>query len=306
MQLTVLENACAEIRKALGLAPVTSEKKSKKAPEPSGEPKEKRAPSDYIVFSSKRVGPLVHKAEEGKEKKSRVGTVNQFAGFLWGQKKEWTDEEILAAWPLYTPPEVSKQALKKSSASSTGSNKTESEPVADEPKPSGKGSRGPQSEETKAKAKAKKEENKKKKAEDTFEEVDAVSVASASVPAASVPVASVPVASVPVASAPVAPVKASRGPQSEETKAKAKAKKEENKKKTEEAAPAPAAPASKKPATVDLWLDAWEHDGEHYFKNERGDVLSTDGLWIGHWDEKKIDISAPQPADFSKLDVRPQ
>jgi len=234
MQLTVLENACAEIRKALGLAPVTSEKKSKKAPEPSGEPKEKRAPSDYIVFSSKRVGPLVHKAEEGKEKKSRVGTVNQFAGFLWGQKKEWTDEEILAAWPLYTPPEVSKQALKKSSASSTGSNKTESEPVADEPKPSGKGSRGPQSEETKAKAKAKREENKKKT--------------------------------------------------------------------EEEAAPA----ASKKPATVDLWLDAWEHDGEHYFKNERGDVLTTDGMWVGRWDEKKIDISAPQPADFSKLDVRPQ
>ena len=295
MQLTVLENACAEIRKALGLAPVTSEKKSKKAPEPSGEPKEKRAPSDYIVFSSKRVGPLVHKAEEGKEKKSRVGTVNQFAGFLWGQKKEWTDEEILAAWPLYTPPEVSKQALKKSSASSTGSNKTESEPVADEPKPSGKGSRGPQSEETKAKAKAKREENKAKKAEDTFEEVDAVAVASASVPAASVPV---PAASVPAASG-----KGSRGPQSEETKAKAKAKREENKKKTEEEA-APA--ASKKPATVDLWLDAWEHDGEHYFKNERGDVLTTDGMWVGRWDEKKIDISAPQPADFSKLDVRPQ
>lgn len=262
MQLTVLENACSEIRKALGLAPVTSEKKSKKTSEPSGEPKEKRAPSDYIVFSSKRVGPLVHKAEEGKEKKSRVGTVNQFAGFLWGQKKEWTDEEILAAWPLYTPPEVSKQALKKSSGSSTGSDRvSESEPVADEPKPTGKGSRGPQSEETKTKAKAKREENRVKKnaekpvekpVEDTFEEVE-------SAPATLV--------------APVAPV----------LNQKIKAGKK----------------------VVDLWLDAWEHDGEHFFKNERGDVLTTDGAWAGHWNGKMLDISAPKPADFAQLDVRP-
>ena len=127
------------------------------APEPSAKPRAKnpdapkRAPSAYIVFSSQRVGPVVRKAEEGQEKKTPVGVINQFAGQLWGQKHEWDDEEILAAWPEFTPPEVSKQALKKSETGSVE-------------KKTGKGSRGPQSDEVKAAAKLKRDANKAKKA----------------------------------------------------------------------------------------------------------------------------------------------
>jgi hypothetical protein len=263
-QLTAMEAACAAIRKTLGLAelsvaaPAAKGRKSKAKAERSdseaeGEPKEKKPPSAWIVFSV-RVQKQLRAAEEGLDKaeKTKVGTMNQFAGHLWGQKKEWADEEITAAWDGYTPPEVSKQTLegksKRSGASSTGSGEA-GEPVADEvkaPKP-----RKPQSEETKAAAALKRAATKAAKAAKP-EATEAVEVS-------------------PPAAAPL-------------PKAKAK--------------------ITPKPKKVDLALDPWSHDGEEYYKNERGDVLSTDGEWVGRWTGSAIDTSAPEPEDFDKLESR--
>lgn len=270
-QLTAMEAACAAIRKTLGLAelavaaPAAKGRKSKAKAERSdseaeGEPKEKKPPSAWIVFSV-RVQKQLRAAEEGLDKaeKTKVGTMNQFAGHLWGQKKEWADEEITAAWDGYTPPEVSKQTLegksKRSGASSTGSGEA-GEPVADEvkaPKP-----RKPQSEETKAAAALKRAATKAAKAA----KPEAPEAAEAEAEAVEV--------SPPVAAAP--------------PKAKAK--------------------ITPKPKKVDLALDPWSHDGEEYYKNERGDVLSTDGEWVGRWNGAAIDTTVPEPEDFDKLESR--
>jgi hypothetical protein len=272
-QLTAMEAACAAIRKTLGLAelsvaaPATKGRKAKAKAERSdseaeGEPKEKKPPSAWIVFSV-RVQKQLRAAEEGLDKaeKTKVGTMNQFAGHLWGQKKEWADEEITAAWDGYTPPEVSKQTLegksKRSGASSTGSGEA-GEPVADEvkaPKP-----RKPQSEETKAAAALKRAATKAAKAA----KPEAPEAAEAEAEAEAVEV------SPPVAAAP--------------PKAKAK--------------------ITPKPKKVDLALDPWSHDGEEYYKNERGDVLSTDGEWVGRWNGAAIDTTVSEPEDFDKLESR--
>jgi hypothetical protein len=272
-QLTAMEAACAAIRKTLGLAelsvatPATKARKSKAKAERSdseaeGEPKEKKPPSAWIVFSV-RVQKQLRVVEEGLDKaeKTKVGTMNQFAGHLWGQKKEWADEEITAAWDDYTPPEVSKQTLegksKRSGASSTGSGEA-GEPVADEVKE--KKPRKPQSEETKAAAALKRAATKAAKA------------AKPEAPEASEAEAEAEAVEAPPAAPPAAP--------------KAKAK------------------ITPKPKKVDLALDPWSHDGEEYYKNERGDVLSADGEWVGRWTGSAIDTTVPEPEDFDKLESR--
>ena len=241
----------------------------------------KRAPSAYIVFSSQRVGPVVRKAEEGQEKKTPVGVINQFAGQLWGQKHEWEDEEILAAWPEFTPPEVSKQALKKSETGSVE-------------KKTGKGSRGPQSDEVKAAAKLKRDANKAKKAAAEAEskaesqaesQADAESESEAEAEAVPEPVAPPPAPAPTVVKVTV----------------KAKTVK-----------PATAAVPAPKPATnpktpkkvIDLLLDEWEHEGITYYKNERNDVLTLENEWVGRWNGKEIDESVLEPADFLSLTTR--
>ena len=274
-QLTAMEAACAAIRKTLGLAelsvavPAPKARKTKAKAERSdseaeGEPKEKKPPSAWIVFSV-RVQKQLRAAEEGLDKaeKTKVGTMNQFAGHLWGQKKEWADEEITAAWDDYTPPEVSKQTLegksKRSGASSTGSGEA-GEPVADEVKE--KKPRKPQSEETKAAAALKRAATKAAKA------------AKPEAPEASGAEAEAEVVEVSPPAAAAAPP----------PKAKAK--------------------ITPKPKKVDLALDPWSHDGEEYYKNERGDVLSTDGEWVGRWTGAAIDTTVPEPEDFDKLESR--
>jgi hypothetical protein len=264
----------AELQKTASEPSVKKPRAKKVKAEGSGdesEPKEKRAPSAYIIFSSKVVGPLVRRAIEGTETKLSVGTITQFAGHLWAQKKEWSEDDILAEWESYTPPEVSKQALAgKNKTSSTGSAEKK-EPVADEKveseeKPKSK----PQSEETKKAAAEKRAATKAKKAAET--------------------------------AAPAAPAPAEAEDQIEDIE-------------PEVAAPstpltivlpvvkkAKIAPKPKK--EVDLFLDPWTHDGEEYIKNERGDVLTTDGLWVGRWNGKVIDESAPEPADFEDLTTR--
>jgi hypothetical protein len=293
-QLKAMEAACAAIRKTLGLAELSApssvpkKRGPKKASEPSGdsdaEPKEKRAPSAYIVFSSKRVQPIIRTAEAGLDKsaKSSVGTMNQFAGKLWAQTKEsgkeWSDEEIAAEWEAFEPPAVSKQAAagkgKKSPAPSVGEGE-DGEPEADaaaaEKVKKARKPHKPQSEETKKAAAAKKAATKAKKA------------------------------------AEAAPAEDDMGEVEEAADAEA-----------EEAKPAPpppkpsAAPVAKKAAfvpkkkAVDLALDPWEFEGNSdYLKNERGDVLNgTTGEWVGRWDGTKIDTSIAEPDDFETLNTR--
>jgi len=253
------------------------------APEPSAKKPRakdpdapKRAPSAYIVFSSTRVGPLVRKAEEGQEKKTSVGVINQFAGQLWGKKHEWEDEEILAAWPEFTPPEVSKQALKKNETGSVE-------------KKTGKGSRGPQSEEVKAAAKLKREANRAKKAA-----AEAESKAESEGEASE---------SEEVPEPPPAPVAPPPAPTVVKVAIKATTVKPAT-----AAVPTPApkaAPKAKTPKKViDLILDEWVHEGITYYKNERNDVVSTDNEWVGRWNGKEIDRSVLEPADFESLTTR--
>jgi hypothetical protein len=227
------------------------------------EPKEKRAPSAYIIFSSKVVGPLVRRAIEGTETKLSVGTITQFAGHLWGQKKEWSEEDILAEWESYTPPEVSKQALAgKNKTSSTGSAEKK-EPVADE-KVEAKVKK-PQSEEVKKAAAEKRAATKAKKAEAAAAAATVADQIEDLEPEVTAPEEPLTIAIPVVKKAKIAP----------------KPKKE-----------------------VDLLLDPWTHDGEEYIKNERGDVLTTDGIWVGRWNGKVLDESAPEPADFEDLTTR--
>ena len=90
-----------------------------------------------------------------------------------------------------------------------------------------------------------------------------------------------------------APKKA-RKPQSEETKKAAAAKR---------AATKAAKAASPELRPVDLALDPWKHNGTEYLKNERGDVLTEDGEWVGRWNGSSI-TEAPEPADFEYLTIR--
>ena len=243
-----------------------SKKAKKTKAEPSGEPKEKRAPSAWIVFSSKQVSPVVRAAEDGLEKKSSVGTINQFAGSLWSQKKEWTEDEIKLAWADFVPPAESKQSIagkSKRSGSSTGSAE-KADPVADEAGAGEKKTRKPQSEETKAAAAAKRAATKAKKAAEAaapqaeaFEDVAETAEAAEAAEVVEAP------------------------------KPKAKAK-----------------IVAKPKKVVDLALDSWSHDGTEYLKNERNDVLSSDGEWVGRWNGASIDTTVPEPADFQTLAMR--
>lgn len=257
--------------KMTGSAP-KSKRAAKETPEPSGEPKEKRQASAWILFSSKQVQPVIRAIEESldKSEKSKVGTINQFAGQLWGQKKDWTAEEITEAWSSFIPPEVSKQTLdgkSKRSGSSTGS-AAAAEPVADESGAGEKKKRKPQSEETKAAAAIKRAATKAAKSASSSSDAEEVADK-------------------------VNPMQGGGG-NSEEMPADM---------------PKPTPPPKKanfapKKKVVDLLLDPWQYEGKELLKNERGDVMTADGEWVGTWDGKKIDESAPEPADFDQLTTR--
>jgi hypothetical protein len=48
----------------------------------------------------------------------------------------------------------------------------------------------------------------------------------------------------------------------------------------------------------DLSFNAWTFNGEDYITNERGDVLSLEGDWIGRFNGKLIDESVARPTDI--------
>jgi hypothetical protein len=142
-------------------------------------PKEKRAPSAYVLFSS-RVGALIHtqEAEKPKEEKSRQPVIMQFTSPLWEEAKSgkaWSDEDILQAWSTFVPPEHSKQFLAGKNVKSKPEGfvapeakpkpaKPAAESSADEGEAAAKKPRKPQSEETKAAAAVKRAANKAAKA----------------------------------------------------------------------------------------------------------------------------------------------
>jgi len=52
------------------------------------------------------------------------------------------------------------------------------------------------------------------------------------------------------------------------------------------------------PKVYDLSFNPWAHDGEDYITNERGDVLTMEGDWVGRFNGKTIDESVERPADI--------
>jgi hypothetical protein len=58
------------------------------------------------------------------------------------------------------------------------------------------------------------------------------------------------------------------------------------------------------PKAVNLSFFSWTHDGEDYFTNDRGDVVSTEFVWVGRFDGTKIDSSVPEPADLADAKMR--
>jgi len=162
-ELVALRAENSEIKvllKELNAAPAPEHsakpKKARKSKaEPSGEPKEKKEPNDWIKFTT-RIREMVNSIKDAPATKPTV--VNQFASSLWQTKKEgWEDSDILAEWECFEPPEESKQSIagknKKAKGGSTGSAEdAEAEPEADAAGAGEKKKRKPQSEETKAAA----------------------------------------------------------------------------------------------------------------------------------------------------------
>jgi len=112
----------------------------------------------------------------------------------------------------------------------------------------------------------------------------------------------VPVASQPVAVPEAEPAKKARKPQSEETKKAAAEKRAATKaKKAAAAAPLPASPRAEEAEVSDEALEFTPWNS--FLKNSRGDVISTDYDWVGHYDEKtgKLDRTAAAPADLSLM-----
>lgn len=308
-QLTVMEKACAEIRKTLGLAelsaPSASAKKprTKKAPEPSGE---KKAPSDWDVLIANTVeemktsgwpewtdadGVLWHasRLDTVTDKKGNSTEAYVFDGgehdgkpvsrALGGMKrasflKAQTDPAAAEKAKAYRAKLAEKRA-----ASSTGSAEKK-EPVADEKvEEEEKPKRKPQSEETKQKRAA---------------TIAAKKAAEAAEAAAAVAAAAAPAQEDEIEDIESEPEAADAEPEPEPVKVVAKPA-------PKVAAPAPkvavAAAAPKKiiktapkPAKKVLSLEMveWVHEETNYYKNERGDVAYDSGDYCGFWDGKDL------------------
>ncbi len=246
-------------------------------PAKSEKPREPRGPSTnpWIHFTQ-RVERLVREAEAAagtpKEAALKTVQVKQFASDLKTQKpyEEWTDGDIQAALPGWTPPEHSKQELaglnKRGSKSGSGAGSeagSEGEaaaaPAAEKPK-------RVLSPEHLAKMKAGREAAAAKKAAAGGGAAGGASAAAAAVHALA------PSEAPPAA----APKKVALKPK-------------------------PAA----KPA-VDLRFYAWAHKGTDYFTNDRGDVVSTEFEWVGRYNKSadEIDETAEEPADLAEAEMR--
>jgi len=69
--------------------------------------------------------------------------------------------------------------------------------------------------------------------------------------------------------------------------------------------PKKAAVVPKKAKKLDLNFRPWEHNGQSFFKNERGDVLDEDHSWFGRFNGSEIDESVEEPSDLGTASIMP-
>jgi len=225
-----IESQLNEMKTALGSATT----KPKKEKDPNAPPKEANV---WIKFTQ-RVSALLKAANID----TGVATVSkQFASSLKDQKPygDWTDAEIVAAWPTWTPPTESKmEAKRKLSAGESGAEESDKEP---------------EKESEKKASKPRQQRQRPTRGGDPAE------------PAA----------------------KATAEPAAKEAKAEK---------------PAKAVKPAKKSYTLEQLQDfgELEHEGVEYGANARGDVVNTDGAYVGHWDGKKL-TKGDKPADWAKV-----
>ena len=249
-----IESQLNEMKTALGSATT----KPKKEKDPNAPPKEANV---WIKFTQ-RVSALLKAANID----TGVATVSkQFASSLKDQKPygDWTDAEIVAAWPTWTPPTESKmEAKRKLSAGESGAEESDKEP---------------EKESEKKASKPRQQKAKATKAEEPAEPA-AKEVAEPAAKATAEPVAK-------ATAEPAA--KATAEPAAKEAKAEK---------------PAKAVKPAKKSYTLEQLQDfgELEHEGVEYGANARGDVVNTDGAYVGHWDGKKL-TKGDKPADWAKV-----
>ena len=311
-------------RTATAKAPKQSKKGKKAAAAEGGsaEPKEKKEPTAWNVLVTQTVAEMKQSGwESWTDLKgtvwpgSRMGPVKDKKGAETGAEQYVYDGGEHDGKPpspalggmvrasylkAQTDPEAKAKAEKyhaklaeKRSNASTGSGARE-EPVADAPEAGKKGGRPKMTEEQKAAAKLKREAKKAAEAapapavlvepEEEFEEVEEAQTPTL-LPSPMVGGGGSAAAAAPSASASAAAAKA---------------------------LPVTPPPAAKKPVMapkkakkVDLNFRSWEHNGQSFFKNERGDVLDEDHSWFGRFNGSTIDESVQEPSDLGEATILP-
>ena len=263
-QVLKLEKELARMKIALGVEGVKTPKKARKAKDPNAPKKEANV---WIKFSS-RVGLLLKTTSH----KGPATIAKQFASHLKDIKTydEWTDAEILHQFSSWKAPT-------KGSAAADAAAETDAEDID----ASEDGFASAQSE-TEAPAPAAPAPEPKKKQTKAAKAAAAINTAIPPV------VAYVPP---PVAKAP---------PSTAETLLT-----------NALLAAAPAAPAAFKPKAVKSKAAAptytaeqlsnfteFEHNGQTYGRNERGDLVDADSNFMGRWNGKAIE-TIPEPADWT-------
>ncbi len=264
----------ALIQKLSELVLTHAKGKSQKKSEASEE-KPKKEANVWVRFTM-RVEKLIREVEKetevpAKEKMNTV-TCKQFASHLKGLRPSytdsWSDSEIKAALPDWSPPAVSKHSVKKAEKAEKAEVVPESAAAAAAPKvtkAAAKPKAEPKTEEQKATEKAEKEAAKlRAKAEaaakKAVEKAEAAAKKAAEAKAALTSVSSAP------------------------------------------AAKAVAAVAAKAEA-LSLDFRAWTHNGTDYWKNDRGDLLSSDQVWVGRYNSASDEIEEiGEPEDLENAE----
>ena len=284
-------------------APTKGRKKKVLAEGETTAEKPKRPLNAWFQFTA-RVRALIQTFEEasGAPKQARMPamTVQMFASHLKEQKAydAWTDEEITEALTGWEAPTLSKQAAKRAETLSDSGSVTSSAPS----EPATPSEAAAPSEATAPTEKPKKAKKAVKKADEPVVAAPAPVVAPVPEPAlaekpkqekkalsAAAKKAAEPAAE-PVAEKPKKAKKQSKKAAAADSDAESAA--------DEQPAPAPA-PAA---LVLDLKFRSWTHNGQDYYKNERGDVISTEMEWVGLWNGKALNETAPEPEDLAEAE----
>jgi hypothetical protein len=239
---------------------VANGRKSKKAANANAnaEPKEKRPPNAWIVFTT-RIGVLLKTNEKNipvAQQKTFASHLKSIGGESYASISDERVLEELAGWTCPEPKPRVKKDADADAASETGSERKK---------------RAPMTEEAKAAMAAKKAATKA--ATKAAKAVPAATAASAAPAASAATAASAANAATIVASTPV------------ETAAAPPAKKAIKK-------------AAATPKPVSLKFESWSYDGEECWQNERGDCLNPEGEWMGRFEGGKLNNKFAQPDDL--------